>query len=80
MDVITAIKLYITKITDESGPGMKILLMDKETVIFVHENFLSVCIFNIWFHFFSFYFRQVLCPWHLVNRICFKRRFIFLKE
>lgn len=32
MDVITAIKLYINKMTNESGPGMKILLMDKETV------------------------------------------------
>lgn len=32
MDVITAIKLYINKMTNESGPGMKIILMDKETV------------------------------------------------
>lgn len=32
MDVISAIKMYIDKIVDESGPGMKILLMDKETV------------------------------------------------
>lgn len=32
MDVITAVKLYINKMTSESGPGMKILLMDKDTV------------------------------------------------
>lgn len=32
MNVIEAIKLYINKMTTESGPGMKILLMDKETV------------------------------------------------
>lgn len=32
MNVITAIKLYINKMANESGPGMKILLMDKETV------------------------------------------------
>lgn len=32
MDVITAIKLYVNKMTNESGPGMKVLLMDKETV------------------------------------------------
>lgn len=32
MNVISAIKLYIDKIVDESGPGMKILLMDKDTV------------------------------------------------
>lgn len=34
MDVITAVKLYINKMTTESGPGMKILLMDKDTVSF----------------------------------------------
>lgn len=32
MDVIKAVQLYLEKIVDESGPGMKILLMDKETV------------------------------------------------
>lgn len=32
MNVITAVKLYINKMTDESGPGMKIILMDKDTV------------------------------------------------
>ena len=32
MNVIVAIKQYITKMIDESGPGMKVLLMDKETV------------------------------------------------
>lgn len=32
MDVITAVKLYINKMTSETGPGMKILLMDKDTV------------------------------------------------
>lgn len=32
MNVIQAVKLYINKMTNESGPGMKIILMDKETV------------------------------------------------
>lgn len=32
MNVIQAVKLYITKMTEESGPGMKVILMDKETV------------------------------------------------
>lgn len=32
MDVLTAVKLYVNKMTSESGPGMKILLMDKDTV------------------------------------------------
>lgn len=33
MNVILAIKQYISKMIDESGPGMKVLLMDKETVL-----------------------------------------------
>lgn len=32
MSVVTALKLYITKMTDEAGPNMKVLLMDKQTV------------------------------------------------
>ena len=32
MNVILAIKQYISKMIEESGPGMKVLLMDKETV------------------------------------------------
>lgn len=43
MDVITAIKLYVNKMTNESGPGMKILLMDKETVSAKHP---PICCMN----------------------------------
>lgn len=32
MNMNVAIKLYIDKMVDEAGPGMKMLLMDKETV------------------------------------------------
>ena len=32
MNVIVAVKQYITKMIDDAGPGMKVLLMDKETV------------------------------------------------
>lgn len=32
MNVVQAVKMYITKMTEESGPGMKVILMDKETV------------------------------------------------
>lgn len=32
MDLIQAIKLYIIKMTEDCGPGMKVLLMDKSTV------------------------------------------------
>lgn len=33
MNVFSALKLYVTKMTEESGPGMKVLLMDKQTVM-----------------------------------------------
>lgn len=35
MNVILAIKQYISKMIEESGPGMKVLLMDKETTTIV---------------------------------------------
>ncbi|KAF6018868.1 VPS45 [Bugula neritina] len=35
MDVIYAMKKYITEMIDQAGPGMKVLLMDDETISFV---------------------------------------------
>ncbi|XP_030760870.1 vacuolar protein sorting-associated protein 45 [Sitophilus oryzae] len=35
MNVISAVKAYIVKMTEESEPGMKVLLMDKETTSIV---------------------------------------------
>ncbi len=32
MNLINAVRFYIKKMTDESGAGMKILLLDQETV------------------------------------------------
>jgi hypothetical protein len=32
MDVVQGVKQYITRMIKESGAGMKVLLMDKETV------------------------------------------------
>ncbi|ESN92176.1 hypothetical protein HELRODRAFT_194330 [Helobdella robusta] len=32
MDAVSAMRKYISKMIDDSGPGMKILLMDKETI------------------------------------------------
>ena len=34
MNVILAVKQYISKMVSEAGPGMKVLLMDKDTVRF----------------------------------------------
>ncbi|KAK9508118.1 hypothetical protein O3M35_007851 [Rhynocoris fuscipes] len=35
MNVIVAVKMYVTKMAEESGPGMKVLLMDKITTSIV---------------------------------------------
>lgn len=46
MNVIQAVKLYINKMTIESGPGMKIILMDKETVT-SYTIYLSQFVFTL---------------------------------
>jgi hypothetical protein len=35
MNVVRAIKQYVIKMTEQSGPGMKILLLDKQTTSIV---------------------------------------------
>jgi len=37
MDLIQAVKLYIIKMTEDCGPGMKVLLMDKTTVSILYK-------------------------------------------
>lgn len=32
MNVVAAVKMYVTRMAEDSGPGMKVLLMDKQTV------------------------------------------------
>ena len=32
MNVTLAVKQYVTRMIEDSGPGMKVLLMDKDTV------------------------------------------------
>ena len=32
MNVLLGVRMYISKMIKDSGPGMKVLLMDKETV------------------------------------------------
>lgn len=52
MNVVFAVKQYISKMIEDSGPGMKVLLMDKETVslllLSVCEGTLLPC--NSWSH------------------------------
>ena len=38
MDVVQGVKQYITRMIKESGAGMKVLLMDKETVSEDHAD------------------------------------------
>lgn len=38
MDVVTAVKNYIQRMISDSGAGMKVLLMDKETVSELSEH------------------------------------------
>lgn len=41
MDLIQAVKLYIVKMTEDCGPGMKVLLMDKTTVSILYTEFIE---------------------------------------
>jgi len=38
MDLIQAVKSYIIKMTEDCGPGMKVLLMDKTTVSILYKK------------------------------------------
>ena len=38
MNVVHGVKQYITRMISESGAGMKVLLMDKETVSALHHH------------------------------------------
>lgn len=38
MDLIQAVKLYVIKMTEDCGPGMKVLLMDKSTVSIFYKK------------------------------------------
>jgi vacuolar protein sorting-associated protein 45 len=39
MNVVSAVKMYVTRMAEESGPGMKVLLMDKQTVSICIQRF-----------------------------------------
>ena len=46
MNTITAVKQYVTKMVEDSGNGMKVLLLDKETVSAKFSIFWTVCLKN----------------------------------
>lgn len=41
MNVIKSVQLYIEQMIEEAGPGMKIMLLDRETVSRSHEILLN---------------------------------------
>ena len=43
MNVVQGVKQYITRMIKESGAGMKVLLMDKETVCALQRVFITSC-------------------------------------
>lgn len=50
MDLVCAIQLYINKMIEDAGPGIKTLLMDKETVcliIDVEANFSNFILIHL---------------------------------
>ena len=55
MNVTLAVKQYVSKMIESSGPGMKVLLMDKETVItyalFIIMDFLNYMYEPEWVNF-----------------------------
>ena len=44
MDVVYAVKKYITDMIDQAGPGMKVLLMDNETVSCLVKAIFCICL------------------------------------
>ena len=49
MNVLLAVRMYISKMIQESGPGMKVLLMDRETVS-INILFKQIFIIFLFFH------------------------------
>ena len=64
MNVVTALKFYVTKMTEESGPGMKVLLMDKQTVI---KSSLRLCLSNL-----LLYLSHIILKEFLIILCCFE--------
>lgn len=45
MNVLLAVRMYISKMIQDSGPGMKVLLMDRETVNILDSVYETVLYF-----------------------------------
>lgn len=79
MDVIAAVKFYVNRMVEEVGVGMKVLLMDKETVshIVVCHLFIEY-IYHLSIEYIDH--RQALLAWYLHNQKCCRRKYIFSNE
>lgn len=87
MDVIAAVKFYVNRMVEEVGVGMKVLLMDKETVshiVVCHLLIKYVChllieyVYNLLIEY--VYHRQALLAWYLHSQKCCRRKYIFSNE
>lgn len=79
MDVIAAVKFYVNRMVEDVGVGMKVLLMDKETVSHIvacHLLIKYVCHLLIGY----VYYRQALLAWYLHSQKCCRRKYIFSNE
>lgn len=75
MNVIKAIQLYIDKMIEEAGPGMKILLMDRETVSESSQICLRIDFFT---NILQYFCRRQSFQWLTVKQICCRKRFTSL--
>lgn len=50
MDLIQSVKMYIVKMTEDCGPGMKVLLMDKTTVSILYTQIENTFFFFVEHH------------------------------
>lgn len=47
MNVLLAVRMYISKMIQDSGPGMKVLLMDRETVNILDSVYETVLLYEV---------------------------------
>lgn len=71
MNVVVAVKQYITKMIDDSGQGMKLLLMDKETVCI---KFIQLDIIN---HLFFLFKTSIVSMVYAQSEILQKEVYLF---
>ena len=81
MDVVRGVKQYVSRMIAEAGTGMKVLIMDKETVKNITMEFIAS---NLCYDLSnsplssSFIHRSVLLVWSILSLIYYRRKCIIL--